>query len=85
LEKGLAQWAFYLIFQLMAYSLLTLTKPKRAMLPFFLVIPLFYYFFVGFAFYETNFLHEPARLTALVSGACIIFLCLDKRGFVVAF
>lgn len=33
-------------------------------------------------------MHEPARLLALVSGACIIFLCFRKRGkigFIFAF
>lgn len=39
-----------------------------------------FFFFIGKIHYSADFLHEPARLTALVSGACIIFLCFRKRG-----
>lgn len=61
-------------------------KKKQSILPFLI---LFFYFFVfGKVYYSADFLHEPARLTALVSGACIIFLCFrkrKKRAFIIAF
>lgn len=76
LEKGLAKWAFFLLFQLIAYYTLCFfleARPKRAISP---LILLFCYFYVlGKVHYSEDFLHEPARLPALVSGACIIFLC----------
>lgn len=81
LEKGLAQWAFFLIFQLIAYYALCFfleARPKQSIFP---LILLFLYFLVlGKVHYSEDFLHEPARLPALVSGACIIFLCFRKRG-----
>lgn len=81
LEKGLAQWAFFLLFQLIAYYALCFffeARPKLSIFPHILL--LFYFFILGKAYYSADFLHEPARLLALVSGACIIFLCFRKRG-----
>jgi positive regulator of sigma E activity len=88
-DKELAQWAFFLLFQLIAYYALCFfleARPKRAISP--LILLLFYFFFLGKFLYNEDFLHEPARLLALVSGACIIFLCFRKRGrvgFIFAF
>lgn len=81
LEKGLAQWAFFLLFQLIAYYSLCFfleDRPKQSICPF--LILLIYLFVLGKVHYSADFLHEPARLTALVSGACIIFLCFRRRG-----
>lgn len=79
LEKGLAQWAFFLLFQLITYYGLCFfleARPKQSICPF--ILPLLYFFLL--VHYSADFLHEPARLTALVSGACIIFLCFRRRS-----
>lgn len=89
LEKGLAQWAFFLLFQLIAYYTLCLfleARPKQSIFP--LILLLIYFYVLGKGHYSEDFLHEPARLLALVSGACIIFLCFKKReriGFIFSF
>lgn len=60
--------------------------PKQSICPFILL--LFFFFVLGKVHYNADFLHEPARLTALVSGACIIFLCFKRRsglGFLFSF
>lgn len=63
LEKGLAKW-------------LSSLPAKLHPVLLFGSSPLFCYFDVlGKVHYSEDFLHEPARLPALVSGACIIFLC----------
>lgn len=80
-EKGLAQWAFFLLFQLIIYYLLCFfldERPKHSICPFLILIVSFWV--LGKVWYSADFLREPARLTALVSGACIIFLCFRKRG-----
>ncbi|KAK9741129.1 hypothetical protein RND81_03G083800 [Saponaria officinalis] len=61
-------------------------KKKQSILPF--LILLLYFWVFGKVYYSADFLREPARLTALVSGACIIFLCFrkrKKRAFLIAF
>lgn len=89
LEKGLAQWAFFLLFQLASYyglSFFLEKRPKRSIFP--LLLLLLYFWVLGQACYSADFLHEPAQLSALVSGACIIFLCFRKRkkqAFLIAF
>lgn len=42
---------------------------------------MFYFYVLGAVHYSEDFLHEPARLLALVSGACIIFLCFRRLIF----
>jgi len=81
LEKGLAQWAFFLLFQLIVYYALCFfleARPKQSIYP--LILLMLYFYVLGKVHYSEDFLHEPARLPALVSGACIIFLCFRKRG-----
>ena len=81
LEKGLAQWAFCLLFQLVAYSTFCFfleARPQKSIFP--CILLLLYFYFLGKVAYNVDFLHEPARLTALVSGACIIFLCFRRRS-----
>lgn len=86
LDKGLAQWAFYLLFQLGTlhiFSFLFDSRPKRGILP--CTVLLLYFFVIGQVGYNVSFLHEPARLTALVSGACIIYLSLRRRSTIAFF
>lgn len=67
LEKGLAQWAFFLLFQLLAYYALCLfleARPKQSIYP--LIRLLFYFFVLGKVHYSDNFLHEPARLPVAI-------------------
>ena len=87
LEKELAQWAFFLLFQQIGYYSLCFflekDSPKKSICPF--LIFYLYFFILGLVFYSSNYLHEPARLTALVSGASIIFLCFRRRERVAFF
>ena len=52
--------------------------PQKSIFP--CILLLLYFYFLGKVAYNVDFLHEPARLTALVSGACIIFLCFRRRS-----
>lgn len=85
-EQGLARWGFYLAFQQVCYLALSfwLDKEESSPIPksrFFSFIGLlliqvsFGYFHFG-----DNYLSDPLRLAALLSGASIVFLSLAKRA-----
>lgn len=80
-KRDLAQWAFFLLCQLITYYLFCFfleERPQKSLCPF--IILSVYFWFLGKGYYGEDFLREPARLTAMVSGACIIFLCFKRRG-----
>jgi hypothetical protein len=85
LDQELAKWGFYLAFQQVMYHTLSFffergqssTPPKKLGLAF--IFLLFFQLFIGFVFYGESFVAEPLRLAALLSGACIVFISLEKR------
>lgn len=84
LDQGLARWGFYLAFQQGAYFCLALflekesssTSKKRGLSFLFL---LFFQLLFGFYYFEKLFFIEYLKLATLVSGACIVFLSLERR------
>lgn len=52
--------------------------PKKNILPLFFFI--IFELFIGLFLYHDLYLKEPAKLAALLSGACIIFLSFKKRS-----
>lgn len=82
-DEELAKWGFFLAWQLLCYYLLLFffkkqQKDKRIyfILIFLLIIHLL---FCLFYYHHNFFVKEPLRLLALVSGACILYLCSGER------
>lgn len=89
----LSRWGFYLVFQQLCYFFISFFLEKEPK-PFVfsilssLTILLNIQLFLGFFFYSEIYLKEPLRLASLLSGACIVFLCLRERAmreFFIAF
>ena len=85
LDVGLAKWGFYLLFQQVAYYALSISLDKEQSIFFSGVIEtkifrLLIQLFIGRFFYKDFYLKEPAKLAVLLSGACIIFICMNKRS-----
>ena len=85
LDVGLAKWGFYLLFQQVAYYALSISLDKDQAIPqnrvifakiFLLTIQLL----IGTFVYKDFYFKEPAKLAVLLSGASILFLCMNKRS-----
>jgi len=92
LDQGLAKWGFYMAFQQVGYYALSFflakeqSTPKKLLFSYILLLLIQLIF--GFFYYEDFYLMEPQKLAALLSGACIIFLSLERRtkwAFIIAF
>jgi len=91
LDQELAKWGFYLAFQQVGYHALLffLEREKSSatrVLSFLLLV--FIQTFYGFIYFDDLYFSEPLRLAALLSGASIIFLSLERRAtwtFILAF
>jgi hypothetical protein len=79
----LSKWGFYLVFQQLCYFFISFfleTQPfVFSRLSYFHIL-LNIQFLLGFFFYAEIYLKEPLRLASLLSGACIVFLCLRERA-----
>lgn len=85
LDVGLAKWGFFLLFQLVAYSALSISLEKEQSIPpkrviYTKILLLNILLLIGLLFYKDFYLKEPAKLAVLLSGACIIFICMNKRS-----
>jgi hypothetical protein len=80
----LSKWGFFLVFQQLCYFFLSffLEKEPKTFVFGRLVsfnILLNIQLLLGFFFYSEIYVCEPLRLASLLSGACIVFLCLKGR------
>jgi len=84
-DPHLSRWGFFLVFQQFFYFFLTffLEKEQKTFVferlssfSILLIIQLLF----GFFYYKEIYIMEPLRLASLLSGACIVFLCLRERA-----
>lgn len=77
LDKGLAEWGFFLAFQQLSYYLINVfleKEEKDIFILFCFILILMIQLIYGYFHYGDFSLIDPLKLTALFSGACIIYL-----------
>nr|AGC79002.1 hypothetical protein [Vicia faba] len=93
LDQGLARWGFYLSFHLLGCSVLyfCLERGQSSVTPkhlLYVVRLISVQALFGFVRFGEVYFTDPVKLAGLLSGACIIYICLAKRttrGYSVAF